>query len=69
MDAHEIQALLRHHCSAIVETIDDGGIKPSQIGTLQATAKRIAELTNDLEGCALEDDKPTVTGPKKRFKL
>ena len=55
MDAHEIQALIRHHCSAIVEAIDDGGIKPSQIGKLQRTILRLAELTNDLKASPLEE--------------
>ena len=54
MDAGETQALIRYHCQTIVEVIDDGGVKPSKIGTLQATVKRIAELANDLEASPLE---------------
>ena len=54
MDAHEIQALIRHHCSIVVEAIDDGGIKPSKIGELQKTVQRLAELANDLEASPLE---------------
>ena len=71
MGADEIQALLRYHCQTIVAVIDDGGIKTSQIGILQATAKRIAELTNDLEGCPQEEDGARVVErrPLKKFKI
>jgi hypothetical protein len=50
-DAHEVQALIRYHCAAIVETIDGGGLRPSKHEVLQSTARRIAELINDLERC------------------
>ena len=55
MDAHEIQALIRYHCAAIINVIDDDGIKPSQQPTLVKTCERILELANDLVKAAVEE--------------
>jgi len=49
LDAHEFQALLRHHCSSIVAAIDDGGIKPSKWRDLEQTGQRIRQLIGELK--------------------
>lgn len=53
LEAHELQALLRHHCASIVEAIDDGGIEPSKITELLATADRIKEVVVEIKKCPL----------------
>ena len=44
LEAHEIQALIKHHCQALINAIDDGGIRPAQWTVLHATGIRINEL-------------------------
>ena len=53
-DADEIQALIRYHCSAVVEAIDDGGIKPSQTVKLGRTIERLRWLQERLSKCPME---------------
>ena len=47
-DAAEIQALIRHHASAIVGAIDGGGIKPSKCDELERTCVRMLALATAL---------------------
>lgn len=50
-DVAEIQALLRHHAQAVVDAIDDGGIKPSKREELERTCVRLIELAKALGKC------------------
>lgn len=54
LDAGELQALIRYHCSTVVEAIDDGGIKPSKWDTLWVTICRIRQLAQHLKNMPVE---------------
>lgn len=59
-DAPEIQALIHHHASVIIESIEDGGIKPGRRDELERTCLRMVELAKALSECQLARERPEL---------
>ena len=46
--ADEAQALLRHHASAIIKAIDNGGLEERHMCALDLTCRRMVDLTMEM---------------------